>query len=157
MREQRSHCGRHARSPLHSPFALPAVLPTPPTAAAIHQANLKSRSIQINPRQTCSPPPLEVLRLHRAKVSFPAGCSFAHPPPCLAAPLEAAPPTARHYQPQHSSFTPAPGLTRERVLKHSFSAFHFASWLRPHRCLLIVPQLLSLFCRPALSPRRPAL
>lgn len=36
-----------------------------------------------------SRPLLEVLRLPRAKVFFPTGCSFAHPPPCLAAPLEA--------------------------------------------------------------------
>lgn len=64
----------------------------------------------------------EVLWLHRGeggkikKVFFPAGCSFAHPPPCLAAPLVAAPPTSsrRCTQPQRTGFTPAPhdtGLT----------------------------------------------
>lgn len=42
MREQRSQCGRHAGSPFHAAFARPAVLLTPPTAAAIHQAELHS-------------------------------------------------------------------------------------------------------------------
>lgn len=34
--EQRSHCGCHTRSSLHSPFALPAVSPSPPTASTPH-------------------------------------------------------------------------------------------------------------------------
>ena len=49
--EQRSHCGCHTHSSLHSPFALPAVSLFPPTASephppavAIHQAALNSNA-----------------------------------------------------------------------------------------------------------------
>lgn len=49
--EQRSHCGCHTHSSLHSPFALPAVSLFPPTASephppavAIHQATLNSNA-----------------------------------------------------------------------------------------------------------------
>lgn len=40
---------------LHSAFAPPAVLPAPPTAAAIHQASLNSHSTQSDPRRSLYP------------------------------------------------------------------------------------------------------
>lgn len=84
--EQRSHCGCHTHSSLRSPFALPAVSPSPPTAVAIHQANLNSTHTHTNAKYT--PSGTHVLgaswvasgawlrKIKRKKLFLPAGCSL---------------------------------------------------------------------------------
>ena len=106
--EQRSQCGCHTHSSLHSPFALPAVSPSPPTASephppavAIHQANPQLQRAHVNA------PGLGWLRgglaSPKALSSSPAGCSLpiCHPD-WLTALLEARcylspPPAARQH------------------------------------------------------------
>lgn len=93
----------------HSAFAPPAVLPTPPTAAAIHQASLNSRSTQSDPHRALCP---------RGSESGQSEAGLGAPSAALPGGTAADSSTSsrRCTQPQCTGVTPVP-ITWERVLK----------------------------------------
>lgn len=78
--EQRSHCGCHTRSSLHSPFALPAVSPSPPTAPQLWPY-IKLPLVSHAHTHGNAPTGTYVLGgfrawLHQNTLFLPAGCSL---------------------------------------------------------------------------------